>query len=154
MDDATLIEKIKEAFQSVEYPGDTNLIAHPEYQEPYEMLQAFKGKRWQEVDVELGLYWRMNMSSFTTEAFQYYLPGFMIAALDEESIDMDVFLVATLKPPTDPSMRERFLDRISLLTAAQRSVVYEFLKGFYDDNPHYSIDQDDKTLSFWRPQVD
>ncbi len=154
MDDATLIEKIKEVFRSVEYPGDANLIANPDYPEPYEMLQAFKGKHWQEVDVELGEYWQMNMSSFTTEAFQYYLPGFLIAALDEEPSDIGVFLVSTLKPPTDPSMRERFLNRVSLLTKAQKSVVYEFLKGFFNDNPLSRMNKNDTTLNFWRPQVD
>ncbi len=154
MDDATLIRQIKEAFKSVEYPGDTNLITHPQYAESYEMLQAFKGKHWREVDVQLGEYWQMTLGRFTVEAFQYYLPGFLIAALDEEPSDISVFLVATLKPPADLPKDEWFLDMVNLLTADQRSVVYEFLKGFYDDNPHYSIDQDDKTLSFWRSRVD
>jgi hypothetical protein len=92
---AALRRKIEKAFASVSYPGDEN-ITRPAHSMPggrryrcdecMEIAQIFRGKKWQDwkdeplklvgsAVVEQGA-----LSLFKPEAFQYYLPLFLIAA--------------------------------------------------------------------------
>ena len=149
-----LIEEIKKAFEAVEYPGDGNLVKYMKRADYYEMLLAFKSKHWQEVDIELAEYWRMDIPKFTPSGFQYYLPAFLIASLDENSDEVDAYLVPNLIPSTDSAQQEHFLQKISLLNQEQKNVIYKFFKELIRQYPNYLKSEKESTLAFWRPDTD
>lgn len=129
---SALIEEIKTAFESVEYPGDMNIIKNIQYPESFAMLQAFKGKYWQDIDTDLAGDWRMNLSRFTDLGFHYFLPAFLPASLGEDPVEdpyeVEMFVVINLEPPDDKSDLERFRNRMSLFDKAQKLAIYKYLQ--------------------------
>ncbi|MEK6642379.1 MAG: DUF6714 family protein [Planctomycetota bacterium] len=85
---AALKTLIRNAFATVEYPGDARLISSDEGNEPREVQLAFLGKRdWTTLAPEFldaapdGL--SSALSFFSEAAFRFYTPAFMIADIDQ-----------------------------------------------------------------------
>ena len=84
-----LIEKIKVAFATVEYPGDRDITSSTYGEEPAALQREFIGKRdWRSIDSKFldqspeG--WHTALSFFSDRAFHFYLPAYLIADLQEE----------------------------------------------------------------------
>ncbi len=83
MNKKELIEKIKKCFSYVPYPGDEDLTVHPlGFDE--EFYDEIKGKTWQELEPGMLIYHHDCIDILTPKGFQYYLPAFLIADLNEE----------------------------------------------------------------------
>ncbi|MHC4454823.1 MAG: DUF6714 family protein [Planctomycetota bacterium] len=79
---------IRRAFVYATYPGDNNLRGSNQGEEPYLLEEEFKGKTdWRTLDVSFidlapdGF--GSALSFFSTDAFRFYLPAFLIADIDE-----------------------------------------------------------------------
>jgi Family of unknown function (DUF6714) len=152
----TLIEKIGKAFDTLEKSGNVNLVKEIEQPESQEMLSVFADKHWKDIDIQVADYWKMNLVRFTSVGFQYFLPAFLIASLNnEEPTEIDVYIVNSLTPRKELVANKSFIERISLLNQEQKSVIFEYLKVFFDDNPTLKSNRiREQILEFWRQETD
>lgn len=145
-----LLHEIKDAFQNVEYPGDHNIVTSPEYPESYEMMQDLRGKRWDRVEIEHIVTYRMSLVRFTPEGFRYYLPAFLTAAVaDVEPGDIDIFLFLSLMPKDDQDYQTLF-PKLQLLDDKQKAAIRKFLQMFLMVNPSYHSLCGEKSKQFWQ----
>lgn len=84
---AELTAKIVAAFDAVKYPGDARIVASDEGSEPECVTKDFIGLNdWRSIDSGLldqsphGLSTALNF--FSREAFQFYLPAYLLADID------------------------------------------------------------------------
>ena len=124
-----LKEAIQAAFADVPYPGDNNITHCPYHCRPcQEIADYFKGKTWEGHSEEELRDHHTALSLFTPEAFQYFLPTFMLASL--ESYDKVHILPDAIRFDFEFNLdhRDYFLVRVNRFTAAQRNVIIEFLR--------------------------
>jgi hypothetical protein len=88
-----LIEKVKMAFASVEYPGDRDITRSTYGAEPEALKREFIEKKdWRVLDAKFlnqapeG--WRTALSFFSDRAFHFYLPAYLITDIRGELIDI------------------------------------------------------------------
>jgi hypothetical protein len=100
----TLKAQIKEAFAATKYPGDDLLRGSNEGVEPFRVERDFRGKRdWKSLSPQFidgapdGL--ASALCFFSHEAFQFYLPAYLVADLDDqlERIDPVYYLTHGLE---------------------------------------------------------
>ncbi len=134
-----LQQRVKSAFALATYPGDDQLVvvtggAHLECEQ---IRAAFQGKRWQHLPLKFLRYHASSLSFLTPEAFRYYLPAFLLAALQSyKKADMVPFsLVFHLTPPAegDPE-RSRFDQVVTGLTQEQKVVIATFLQYMLEEH--------------------
>lgn len=84
----SLKDQIRKAFVHAAYPGDENLRGSNQGDEPYLLEEEFKGKTdWRSLDAHFidqapdGF--GTALSFFSSEAFRFYLPAYLIADIDE-----------------------------------------------------------------------
>lgn len=84
-DEETVINRIREAFATVEYPGDNFLQGSFEGCEPYEVVGPFRGKHdWSTVEAEFLDVHYDALSFFSQGAFRFFLPAYLIADLQDK----------------------------------------------------------------------
>jgi hypothetical protein len=84
-----LIEKIKMAFASVEYPGDQDITSSTYGEEPEALKREFIEKKdWRSIDSnfldQAPEGWRTALCFFSDRAFHFYLPAYLIADIRGE----------------------------------------------------------------------
>ena len=129
-----LREVIESAFADVQYPGDDQIVAC-DCQECVEIRDYFRGRTWRGHSPKRIAHFRAALSSFfTEEAVHYFLPAFLLAALDSDDAAGIVFegIHHKLIFPDGhkPRHLEEFVRRIERLTAAQRDALVQFLQHF------------------------
>jgi hypothetical protein len=135
MDEARLRsvkQQIEEAFKDAPYPGDHEMVTDPNDWESIDLMNAFKGKHWKELDAET---LRRNHDTFLSIAgLQYYFPAYLMAALDDVE-DILPFTVYGLYFSEDPRLRQRDLERFNSFTPAQKKAIKAFLEYVRDQYP-------------------
>jgi hypothetical protein len=125
----TLKEKIAAAFAEVAQPGDDHITRCP-YQcfECTAVAGFFKGKPWQDISVADARHYHGALNVFTPEAFQYYLPAFMFASID--NYDKHDIIPDSIRYHLEFNLehREYFNVRMSKFSPAQKRVITEFLR--------------------------
>jgi hypothetical protein len=150
--------EIAEAFAGVAYPGDKNLVydnsgAHLECAE---VAEAFRGKHWREVELDLLRHQSAAVFFMTPGAYRFYLPAYLLASIDRyhEADTMPGSVVFSLTPPREPADEGEFRKRIGLIDAAQAKAIRGFLaflrEAHVEDFPD---DQLARALSFWTSWV-
>ncbi len=83
-----LEREIQSAFGPVPYPGDDRLLNQPEIHslEREEILSDFSGRHWSVVAAEAYAYHHEALVFFSPEAFQFFLPGYLIACIRSHDI--------------------------------------------------------------------
>jgi hypothetical protein len=150
---APLIERIRNAFAGISYPGDENLIGSPEHRAECEECEGiynfFVGKTWEEaLEKDADGWLDYGQSFFKPLAWQYYLPAFLIQGINEESFSSFYFA-----PNDDPSLVDFEENRVELLSAGQCSVIVEFLQisGDLSKGIHDWIEEDNlEALNYWK----
>ena len=85
IDKEAVIEQIRNAFESSDYPGDAYLQGSFEGCEPYEEVGAFKGKKeWKTLDPGMLDAHSDALSFFSEAGFRFFLPAYLIADLRGE----------------------------------------------------------------------
>ncbi len=89
-DKQTVIEKIRAAFQGLEFPGDNFLQGSFEGEEPFDEVTPFRGHEdWAAVETSLLDAHASALSFFSEAGFRFFLPAYLIADLKEELYTAD-----------------------------------------------------------------
>jgi len=138
-DKQKLIEKIKLAWNEVEYPGDDNIFVKDSYDDEG-ITDYFKGTTWLGHSVqELRAHETAISIFFTCPAYHYWLPAYLIAAIqDPEELSQGIdAIVNSLTPPQDKEWgQEEFQAKMATLSNDQKMViitVLEYLAELYFD---------------------
>jgi hypothetical protein len=137
----SLVRRIEQAFGVGPPPPEP--IVGAEYLRPGApgdagVTRFFAGKPWKGLDVNLLRQHRAAMYMFTPQAHHYYLPAFILAAVDTppEVDDIADLIIFHLSMHHDSFWWER----IRLLSPAQCDVVAEFVEVASDDADRESGD--------------
>ncbi len=142
-----LKEEIEGAFRDIPYPGDDNIAANKR-DEYLEDLAKFKGKHWRDLTFEFLVPFGSHTAFFTTEAFRFYLPAFLIISAEfyYESDSLSVITIGDLVLPfegeCEPWEIDRFHKRFDSLTAKQKRAIKSFLEFIRDTYPYDPIYND------------
>ena len=132
-DRAELRDRVVQAFKDAPYPGDDNLIRNPlavQMDDYAQIVAHCKGKHWQELDRQAIVNNDVNLPFFSPEAFRFYLPAFLVVALeDPEGNEFDKIVFNLLPPPPNDSEDvEYFAKMVAGLSRTQREVIRDFLE--------------------------
>ena len=139
--------KIEAAFSDVEPPSIGNIIAH-DCQECREVERTFRNQNWRNIEPEKIEWAYDKLPLFTSEAFLYFLPAFMIYSLREPESEVCDFLIygLTNKKPSDEWWQERY----SKFSEAQKSVCNLILRWLSLNPEHiYKVEDIEKALKLW-----
>lgn len=126
-------ELIRSAFAHRPYPGDNKIAVtnerYPDY-EGHQVANFFKGRDWRRVALEtlLNEYQgdpHATMSFMFDEGFCYYLPAFLLMALDPQGGEIADSLVFALTAPEQHAAGDfdRFRARMERLSTEERAAV-------------------------------
>lgn len=153
---------IEAAFAMTPYPGDDRLVL-PNYEQDA-IVRSLQGKHWSEVSLEALYRHRWEWFALSPEAFRFYLPVSMLAALYHPD-EMGVFtenLVFALTPQFDEHIQnyfdgnliDYFSSRVGALTTEERAAVCAFVEALAQVCPDagmvYDVDLHAHTLRFWQ----
>jgi len=142
-----LKEDIIEAFKDVPYPGDDNIAANKR-DEYLEDLAKFKGKHWRDLTFEFLVPFGSDTVFFTTEAFRFYLPAFLIISAEfyyeSDAVSDNIIrdLVLPFEGEREPWLTDEFHKRFDGLTAKQKRAIRSFLEFIRDEYPEDPIYND------------
>lgn len=127
-----LRHEIEAAFAETKYPGDDRLVYDNsgDHLECNEVAAAFRAKEWRELSVDMLRRHSQSLFFMTPEAYRFYLPAYLIAALlDYDKADtISDSVVFSLIPPSDDRDAESYRQRMQGFTSAQRQVIRSFLE--------------------------
>jgi hypothetical protein len=123
-----LIDRIRQVFADVLYPGDDSIIGTPEHVEICGecswVRDSLAGRTWQEVaaddDPRSHLFHAMNF--FSPAGFQYYLPAFLLLSVGHGWFTSEYF-----RPSWNPEFAGYLEEQASRLNADQCGVVVAYL---------------------------
>lgn len=131
--------RVEAAFADAPYPGDDHIGYDPGDWESAELSRAFKGRHWRELSpAEL----QYHGSSFlSSEGFRYYLPAYLLAALEDHGNLMPHTVYGLTLPggssPEEQRLRAWQLERFDGLIPSQKRAVRAFLEYARDEASHY-----------------
>ena len=149
-----LVTKIHEAFRAIEYPGDDKIAPGGGFGGGFEedaIADALRGKDWRDIDAKfLNNYCIASLVFLDFQAYRYFLPAFLTAAVKDYSTVPDIVenLVSSLLDPLtaqrlySPELYKEktpvdwytFVCRMNPLTCRQVEAVADVLK--YLSNCH------------------
>lgn len=129
-----LKQQIEAAFADAIKPEDDRIGYDPHDGESQELAYAFKGKHWKDIPREDLQY---NSSTFLSpEGFRYYLPAYLLAALDDHGDLLPRSVYGLMPDPPDrPStdgLSEWQRTRFEPLSPLQKHAVRAFLEYVRD----------------------
>ena len=145
-----MINRVRDVFAEVPYPGDDNLLGAPEHVqscgECSGLHKALVGRTWRDLaenDSSSG-YVSHAMSFFSPEAWHYYLPAYLI-----QNLKRGVFSCLYFRPI---GAREYLEDRIKYLTREQCRVVIAFLLLAVGQDPsgQQQVDRNAEAVEYWK----
>ncbi len=127
-----LAEKIEKAFSEAAYPGDDKLVYDnsPEQLECVEVRNTFRGKHWNEIPLKVLQQNADSIFFFTPEAYRFYLPAYMIAAvISYRNADLiPTSVISSLTMPDTETDSALFLKKVQGFSPTQKSVIRSFLE--------------------------
>jgi hypothetical protein len=145
-EDEALAARIKKAFADVPHPDDDRLVDDPRHWEGGQFAREFAGKDWKTLPLEFLSDNLFSLHYFTPEAFRYYLPAYLLAALrklsDAEAqtgagniehtvsccLHPDWCVAGWMTQEQTDVARGKFRARVSGLTLAQKVVVRDYVR--------------------------
>ncbi|KFA90911.1 DUF6714 family protein [Archangium violaceum] len=152
-----LQRQIEAAFADAPHPGDDRIGYDADDWESAELARAFKGRQWKELSpVEL----QYHSSSFlSSEGFRYYLPAYLLAALEDHGNLMPHTVYGLTLPqgssPEEQRLRAWQLERFEVLSPTQKRAVRAFLEFARDEASHYFSQGQEPRLAlerYWEQQ--
>lgn len=151
-----IIQEVERSFANTTYPGDDKLVMNPNHYEADDVIQDFKGKRWEEITLELAYKHRLSLPLFTSEAFRFYLPGLLVAALqapdeaEQNPGEVLEFIFYSLIPlKNEDKYQTKLFDRINSFTSQQKASLAKFIHYFTETNPHNKELYGDTVSTLW-----
>lgn len=131
-----LVQQIIAAFSERRYPGDGHLVydTSGQHLECDQIARAFEGKHWNSLSPSFIFSHNSALSFFSPEAFRYYLPAFLLAAItDIDAADIAVdSTISNLTVPDDANLLASFWENISGLTESEKKAIQAFLEFMRD----------------------
>jgi hypothetical protein len=151
-----LAAEIEGAFESLSYPGDDDLIGAPTHWEAPEVLEAFRGKHWKDVPLSVLFTHRLSLPLFSDEAFRFYLPAYLVAALlhpeEVDTLRENVFF--SLTPPESEGPRaSSFMERMKRFDAQQTAAIRRFVELYVQQETSYPDSNRERALMFWQRRI-
>ena len=147
------IALIEQAFADTTYPGDDHLINAGHCSECEDIYEAFRGKSWESLtDVAYLRRYESAINLMYSEAFRYYLPAFMRAAVvDPQTADVILDGLKFNLMPHQSKSPDEFIKRISGFSHKQKLAIKAYLK--FEPYPmHWTIrmrQQQQQAIDFW-----
>ena len=126
----TAIEQIESAFAGLAPPGDDKLL-HPRCMDDGDIVDFYGAPDWRRVSDETVIANYAAPSFFSAEAFQYYMPAFMVWSLrHHDTIEYAPESTIHALDPTSggEAMRAFQMSKYALFMPAQRQAVIRFLQ--------------------------
>jgi hypothetical protein len=121
--------RIREAFASVEQPRNRNITSH-RCEECDELRDTFSGLKWDAIDPVIIDSNFGQLSLFSPQAYQYFLPAYLLRCLDnfDPSNMVCEFTIYSLSPTRgrDADSR-RHSERLKEFTETQKDAIMSFL---------------------------
>lgn len=131
MHNEELQKKIIAAFADVPYPGNDQIGAADGRDDAEWAIETFSGKTWESIQPhELE---RPLIRFMTTQAFQYYLPAYLMAYDDIDSSGDTLIRMLTPLHLDDLGINKNFHSIFKNFTVEQKKAIYEFLKFEYQE---------------------
>lgn len=149
---AEFVQKIEQAFAGAEHPGQDRLVAYPDYWESPSVIESFADTAWDSVPLDTLINHRLSLPLFTPEAFRFYLPAFLRAAVLHpvavDTLTENLFFMLTPPESAGPEM-DLFLGRVAGLNAAQKAVIRKFIKLYNETETSYPDPRRERSSNFW-----
>jgi hypothetical protein len=147
------VAEIEAAFSGLSPPGDERLL-HPKCMDDGDVVDFYGApdRRRLADDIIISNY--AAPSFFSAEAFQYYMPAFMIWSLNHhDTIEYAAESTIRAFDPTneDPGLYEFQISKFALFTRPQRAAVIQFLQAFSHD-PDLGPVAGDALTNYWLEQ--
>lgn len=154
-----VIREIENAFSGNTYPGDSKIVLPSKFEYDTEregIRDYFTGRKWKQCSVK-DREWFNNTSwcVLTREAFQYYLPAFLIASIRDYS-EADLIpssIVNCLTPPRPNVSTQARLDfdaRVAFLNESQKRAIKTFLLFMRESHPDVYMTKDvERAIKFY-----
>lgn len=124
-------DEIRENFKGVARPNDADIFEH----DAEDAEADFFGRSWSELSAHSLDYHAHALSRFSPVGFHYFLPAFMIAAVEHPELGLKDVVLASLCPPKGATSRLPFARHWALLDENQRQTAIRFLRHFAHLNP-------------------
>lgn len=148
---SNLKSEIEKAFADTKYPGDNNLLYQEGYRDDSDILSFYGHTDWKKVPDKVLEYENAALCFFSPEAYQFYIPRFLIYVLenyDSEEIVVDNTLYSLI--PENDDLRDFVISKFSKLTYQQKFVIVSFLNLLKNDLLDYFREEDvTEALAFW-----
>jgi hypothetical protein len=151
-----LKSKIRDVFAEAKYPGDDQILYDRNHcPECQQVATDFQGQPWPQVSLKILRFNRENFGSqFTPAGFRFYLPAYLLAALEDG--DVLEYTLFALLPLDKPDAVARWQEKIQGLSVEQRGVVREFLDYIKEERPAQFLPgyPDSKLAFYWSDAKD
>lgn len=94
--------RVKRDFRAVPRPSRLTNLSENADSEAVRIAEVFRGRHWGEIDAPLVQNYPEALSFFSPEAFHFFLPGYLILALEDRT-GMDVSLDSMLSSLAGPT---------------------------------------------------
>jgi hypothetical protein len=155
----TLVER---AWEGSVYPGDVNIAYDGEGHnlECIQVADFFRGKRWNDVTLGSLKSYRGDASAclyfMSVDAFRYYLPAYMLIALDnyaEADVVADTAVNALTPQPLGP-LQKFWAERLAGFSPKQREAIVAFLRFMASEHGEdYPLHGPKDALRHWTSAV-
>ena len=123
-----LKQRIEEAFAGVVYPGDENITRCPyNCSECRRMAAFFKGRTVPDLKGDELRAHHVALTLFTPEAFQFFLPAFMLVSMDRYEKGDLIPDAIRFHFEYSAEIQGHFAVRMSKFSAAQRKAIIDYL---------------------------
>lgn len=123
-------EQIERAFEDVPYPGDEHIVSDPGWEKDVLALD-FKGKHWKDISRETLRRHQDDLALFTPAGRKFYLPAYLLAALDDRG-DLLGWVIIRLTLPETLMFQRMFHSDFDGYSPAQKSAIRAFLEYIRD----------------------
>jgi len=121
-DPDAVVAAVRAAFTGSTYPGDDFLLGSREGREPYEAIEPFKGRDWQELEPGLLDSHGAALSFFSEAGFRFYLPAFLLADVRGQLASADPLFHLT-HGFSDEQVEHQVGARVFVLRTGRRKLV-------------------------------
>ncbi|MCE0523691.1 MAG: hypothetical protein LV480_12360 [Methylacidiphilales bacterium] len=140
----TTRQLIEEAFADVPYPGDDNIADHQDCLECDDIRAFFRGRSWRELKFpELRSF---PLPLLTPDAFHYFLPGYMLACLDDwkmaDTIPCGVMTIGGYRNDAS-TVKKEAREKRKKFTPSQREAIAAWLRELGKNGPLELRDDED-----------
>ena len=149
----TLIEAISSAWKDVPCPGTENIFTPDSYDDEG-ITEYFKDTTWHGHKPEILRGFDSAISTFfTNEAYHYWLPAFLIAAVENpEELSQGTDAIVRSFIPEDYWRKEEYYSRMAMLTNEQKMVIISVIEHlaefhFHPDYPD-AIEEEKLALKY------